>query len=255
MSPEEDVVIDDNHNAFELQDRDQEGTPIMDIKSIVGIDGLDSVHMTNDLNLEKISSIRRGISVNGDENSGNHSVSKHEYSDNNTNNNSNNRRSKPTLGPHGSNTTNTTTNSDFGSQNEASPSLSPQAPSAHSSRAVMTHTSRSEDSQSTQLLDHILRGELCEETRKDGLSVDTEEKLYQMFTKIVQNNLHIVATMNPAGGDFSGRAETSCALFNRCVINWWGTLSNDALLQGAKEFIGFINWLPADVREADEKAW
>ena len=155
LSSEEDVVIGDNHE-FELQDRDQEGTPIMDIKSIVGIDGLDSVHMTNDLNLEKISSIRRGISINGDNNSANRSVSNHEYSDNNNNhnsnnnnNNSNNPRSKPTLGTHGSNTTNTTTNSDFDSQNEASPSPSPQAPSTHSSRTVMTHTSRSEDSQST----------------------------------------------------------------------------------------------------------
>ena len=106
----------------------------------------------------------------------------------------------------------------------------------------MTYTSRSEDSQSTELLDHILRGEVCEETRKDELLVDTQEKLYQMFTKILQNNLHIVFAMNPAGGDFSGRAATSRALFNRCVINWWSTLSNHALLQGAKEFIGFINW-------------
>ena len=42
--------------------------------------------------------------------------------------------------------------------------------------------------------------------------------------------------MNPAGGDFSDRAATSPALFNRCVINWWGTWSDEALLQVAKEF-------------------
>merc|ERR1712113_1173422 len=77
---------------------------------------------------------------------------------------------------------------------------------------------------------------LREAARKDGLIIDTEEELYQMFTTHVQNNLHIVFTMNPAGGDFSGRAATSPALFNRCVINWWGTWPQDALLQVAAEF-------------------
>merc|ERR1712113_356590 len=77
---------------------------------------------------------------------------------------------------------------------------------------------------------------LREAARKDGLIIDTEEELYQMFTTHVQNNLHIVFTMNPAGGDFSDRAATSPALFNRCVINWWGTWPQDALLQVAAEF-------------------
>ena len=43
---------------------------------------------------------------------------------------------------------------------------------------------------------------LREAARKDGLLIDSEEELYQMFTRNVQNNLHIVFTMNPAGGDF-----------------------------------------------------
>merc|ERR1712113_717141 len=77
---------------------------------------------------------------------------------------------------------------------------------------------------------------LREQSRKDGLIIDTEEELYSMFTTHVRNNLHIVFTMNPAGGDFSGRAATSPALFNRCVINWWGTWPQDALLQVAAEF-------------------
>merc|ERR1719433_1075083 len=68
-------------------------------------------------------------------------------------------------------------------------------------------------------------------------SVSSEEELYNQFCKYVQNNLHIVFTMNPAGGDFSGRASTSPALFNRCVINWFGTWSDDALYQVAKEFV------------------
>ena len=61
---------------------------------------------------------------------------------------------------------------------------------------------------------------LREAARTDGLLIDTEEELYRMFTRNVQNNLHIVFTMNAAGGDFSGRAATSPALFNH-VINWY----------------------------------
>merc|ERR1712113_269132 len=77
---------------------------------------------------------------------------------------------------------------------------------------------------------------LREAARADGLLLDTEEELFNMFTRNVRNNLHIVFTMNPAGGDFSGRAATSPALFNRCVVNWWGTWPQDALLQVAAEF-------------------
>lgn len=43
----------------------------------------------------------------------------------------------------------------------------------------------------------------------------------------LQENLHVVFTMNPAGGDFGGRAATSPALFNRCEpmpFAWWGLL-------------------------------
>merc|ERR1712228_152335 len=88
-----------------------------------------------------------------------------------------------------------------------------------------------EDAEYMQLMQ-----KLREQARKDGLIIDSEEELYAMFTTHVQNNLHIVFTMNPAGGDFSGRAATSPALFNRCVINWWGTWPQDALLQVAAEF-------------------
>merc|ERR1712130_238319 len=88
-----------------------------------------------------------------------------------------------------------------------------------------------EDAEYMQLMQ-----KLREQARKDGLIIDSEEELYAMFTTHVQNNLHIVFTMNPAGGDMSGRAATSPALFNRCVVNWWGTWPDDALLQVAAEF-------------------
>jgi dynein heavy chain 1 len=42
--------------------------------------------------------------------------------------------------------------------------------------------------------------------------------------------------MNPASGDFSNRCVTSPALFNRCVVDWFGTWSSKALIQVGREF-------------------
>lgn len=42
--------------------------------------------------------------------------------------------------------------------------------------------------------------------------------------------------MNPDTGAFSGSAVTSPALFNRCVIDWFGTWSDFALRYVAKQF-------------------
>lgn len=42
--------------------------------------------------------------------------------------------------------------------------------------------------------------------------------------------------MNPSNPDFSNRTASSPALFNRCVIDWFGDWSDDGLLQVAKEF-------------------
>lgn len=42
-------------------------------------------------------------------------------------------------------------------------------------------------------------------------------------------NLHVVFTMNPASPDFHNRAATSPALFNRCVLDWFGEWSDDAV--------------------------
>lgn len=43
------------------------------------------------------------------------------------------------------------------------------------------------------------------------------------------SNLHVVFTMNPASGELRDRAATSPALFNRCVLDWFGDWSLDAL--------------------------
>jgi dynein heavy chain 1 len=57
--------------------------------------------------------------------------------------------------------------------------------------------------------------------------------LYKHFIYNVQRNLHVVFTMNPSNPDFSNRTASSPALFNRCVIDWFGDWSDDGLLQVA----------------------
>lgn len=50
--------------------------------------------------------------------------------------------------------------------------------------------------------------------------------------------------MNPANPDFSNRTASSPALFNRCVIDWFGAWSDNGLLQVAKEFTKNLDILP-----------
>lgn len=63
-----------------------------------------------------------------------------------------------------------------------------------------------------------------------------QAELFLRFTRQVQRNLHIVFTMNPANPDFANRQATSPALFNRCVVDWFGDWPHDALTQVALEF-------------------
>ncbi|RYH29526.1 AAA family ATPase, partial [archaeon] len=79
----------------------------------------------------------------------------------------------------------------------------------------------------------------CRESMKEqegGMVVDSEDELFRKFTKIIQKNLHVVFTMNPLSADFSSRCTTSPALFNRCVVDWFGTWSKEALIQVGYEF-------------------
>ncbi len=73
----------------------------------------------------------------------------------------------------------------------------------------------------------------CREgSQRSGLMLDSNEELYRWFTQQVAKNLHVVFTMNPpTKGGFDGRAATSPALFNRCVIDWFGDWSELALHQ------------------------
>ena len=72
----------------------------------------------------------------------------------------------------------------------------------------------------------------CKEgAQRQGLLLDSQEELYKWFTQQISKNLHVVFTMNPPEGGLSSKAATSPALFNRCVLNWFGDWSDQALFQ------------------------
>ena len=71
--------------------------------------------------------------------------------------------------------------------------------------------------------------------------LETDDEIYRQFTKEVQRNLHVAFTMNPANADFSNRSASSPALFNRCVIDWFGDWADDGLLQVSQELTKFLD--------------
>lgn len=82
----------------------------------------------------------------------------------------------------------------------------------------------------------------CKEgAQREGLMLDSNEELYKWFTGQVMKNLHVVFTMNPNTDGLKDRAATSPALFNRCVLNWFGDWSDNALFQVGKEFTSRID--------------
>ncbi len=75
-----------------------------------------------------------------------------------------------------------------------------------------------------------------ESAARDGVILESDEELWRRFTSIVQRNLHVVFTVNPSGGDWKNRSTTSPALFNRCVVDWFGTWGSKAMGEVGKEF-------------------
>ncbi|PHH59003.1 hypothetical protein CDD81_3954 [Ophiocordyceps australis] len=76
----------------------------------------------------------------------------------------------------------------------------------------------------------------CKEgAQRQNLHLDSPDELYKWFTQQIVNNLHVVFTMNPPEGNLSSKAATSPALFNRCVLNWFGDWSDQALFQVGHE--------------------
>lgn len=77
----------------------------------------------------------------------------------------------------------------------------------------------------------------CREgSQREGQVIKEPEELYRWFTHQVMKNLHVVFTMNPSTEGLKDRASTSPALFNRCVVNWFGDWSDEALYQVGKQF-------------------
>ncbi|KAI8967648.1 dynein heavy chain [Mycotypha africana] len=77
----------------------------------------------------------------------------------------------------------------------------------------------------------------CKEgAQRDGLMLDSNEELYKWFNQQVARNLHVVFTMNPPEGGLASRAATSPALFNRCVLDWFGDWPDQAFYQVGVEF-------------------
>ena len=68
-------------------------------------------------------------------------------------------------------------------------------------------------------------------SQREGLMLDSNEELYKWFTGQVIKNLHVVFTMNPSSEGLKDRAATSPALFNRCVLNWFGDWTSEARFQ------------------------
>lgn len=99
--------------------------------------------------------------------------------------------------------------------------------------------------------------QIKEDAHRQGLMLDSPDELYKWFTTQVyfapysfsfvvifvnfmsfvfellqvMRNLHVVFTMNPSGEGLRERSSTSPALFNRCVLNWFGDWTNSALYQ------------------------
>ena len=88
----------------------------------------------------------------------------------------------------------------------------------------------------------------CKEgSQKEGLMLDSSEELYKWFTQQIMRNLHMVFTMNPSSKGLKDRDATSPALFNRCVLNWFGDWSTDALYQVGYEFTNKVDLDKSDV--------
>ncbi|GJN87844.1 hypothetical protein Rhopal_000799-T1 [Rhodotorula paludigena] len=82
----------------------------------------------------------------------------------------------------------------------------------------------------------------CKEgAQRDGLMLDSPDELYRWFTSQVARNLHVVFTMNPPTGGLASRAATSPALFNRCVLDWFGDWSEQAFYQVGLEFTNALD--------------
>ena len=64
----------------------------------------------------------------------------------------------------------------------------------------------------------------------------TNEELYKGSTQQVRKNLRVVFMMKPSTNGLKDRAAPSPALFNRCILNWFGDWSDSAVFQVGRKF-------------------
>ncbi|VDM82682.1 unnamed protein product [Strongylus vulgaris] len=86
-----------------------------------------------------------------------------------------------------------------------------------------------------------LMTQIKEGAQRQGLMLDSHDELYKWFTLQVMRNLHVVFTMNPSGSGLRERASTSPALFNRCVLNWFGDWADTSLYQVGSELTNTLD--------------
>ncbi|RKP21941.1 P-loop containing nucleoside triphosphate hydrolase protein, partial [Rozella allomycis CSF55] len=86
-----------------------------------------------------------------------------------------------------------------------------------------------------------------EASQKQGQMLDNHDELYKWFTYQIMLNLHVVFTMNPS--EDNNKASTSPALFNRCVLDWFGDWNSNSLFQVALEFLNKL-----DLNSSNDKA-
>ncbi|KAH7116213.1 dynein heavy chain, N-terminal region 1-domain-containing protein [Dendryphion nanum] len=96
-----------------------------------------------------------------------------------------------------------------------------------------------------------LMTQIKEGAQRQGTILDSSEELYKWFTEQIVKNLHVVFTMNPPEEGLSSKAATSPALFNRCVLNWFGDWSDQALYQVGSELTQSVDLDKANYNAPD----
>lgn len=92
----------------------------------------------------------------------------------------------------------------------------------------------------------------CREgSQRDGLILDSNDELYRWFSRQIASNLHVIFTMNPPVDGLQDRVATSPALFNRCVLDWFGDWSTKALSQVATELTASLDLNKGDAYVPD----
>ncbi|KAI0984717.1 hypothetical protein GJ496_002628 [Pomphorhynchus laevis] len=82
----------------------------------------------------------------------------------------------------------------------------------------------------------------CKEAvQREGIMIDTPDELYRWFASEITKNLHVVITMNPSDESLKDKASSSPALFNRCVLNWFGDWTDSTLSHVADERLSNVD--------------